>query len=59
MTKYLVSYQMVHDFQVVVEADSEDSAYEMLLTDDVDQFEPEFVMADLNYDTVDIMEVES
>ena len=57
MPRYLINYQKVQDFQVVVEADNEEAALELLINDKVDQFEPEFFMADLNYDSIDILEM--
>ena len=56
MPNYLINYQTVTDWQVVVEADSEEEAKELLINGEAD--EKEFVMDDLNYDSIDIMEVE-
>ena len=56
MPNYLINYQTVTDWQVVVEAESEEDAYEILVNGEAD--EKEFVMDDLNYDSIDIMEVE-
>ena len=56
MPNYLINYQTVTDWQVVVEADSEEEAKEMLLNGEAD--EKEFVMDDINYDSIDIMETE-
>lgn len=56
MKKYLINYQTVTDWQIVIEADSEEEAKELLINGETD--ERDFVMDDLNYDTIDAMEVE-
>lgn len=63
MPKYLMSYQILSDFQVVVEAEDEEAARDILIdspnmTTDVGGEEPEWIMTDIYYDTIDIMEVE-
>ena len=63
MPKYLMSYQILSDFQVVVEAEDKDAARDILIdspnmTTDVGGEEPEWIMTDIYYDTIDIMEVE-
>ena len=56
MPNYLINYQTVTDWQVVVEADSEEEAKELLLNGEA--YEKDFIMEDLNYDSIDIMETE-
>ena len=56
MPNYLINYQTVTDWQVVIEADSEEEAKEMLIHGG--EYEHEFIMEDINYDTIDIMETE-
>ena len=63
MPKYQLNYQILSDFQVVVEAEDEDAARDMLIdspnmTTDVGGEEPEWIMTDIYYDTIDVMEVE-
>ena len=63
MAKYKLSYAIMSNYQVVVEADSEDEAFEMLIreglpTTDVDGNEVEFLSSDVFYDSIDVMEVE-
>ena len=68
MRKYLVSYQMLNDFQVVVSAEDEDQAKDLVASsatptsciEDAEGFEcePEWVESDIYYDTIDVMEVE-
>lgn len=63
MPKYLLNYQILSDFQVVVEAEDEDAARDILIdspnmTTDVGGEEPEWIMTDIYYDTIDITEVE-
>jgi hypothetical protein len=58
MAKFHINYQRVTDWQVVVEADSAEEAEALLLNDEVNDFEPDFIQSDLNYDTYDISEVE-
>lgn len=63
MRKYLLNYQILSDFQVVVEAEDEHQARDLLLeeglpTSEVDGNEVEFLMSDIFYDTINIMEVE-
>jgi hypothetical protein len=62
MRKYLLNYQILSDFQVVVEAEDEDEARDMLLeeglpTQAVGDVEVEFLMSDVFYDTIDISEL--
>lgn len=57
MPNYLINYQTVTDWQIVIEADSEEGAKELLINGEVD--EKDFVSDDINYDTIDIMEVEA
>jgi len=64
MRKYLLNYQILSDFQVVVEAEDEHQARDLLLeeglpTSEVDGNEVEFIMSDVFYDTINIMEVEA
>ena len=63
MPKYQLSYQILSDFQVVVEAEDEEAARDILIdspnmTTDVGGEEPDWIMTDIYYDTIDIMEVE-
>lgn len=63
MPKYQLSYQILSDFQVVVEAEDEDAARDMLMdeglpTTEVGGNEVDWVMSDIFYDTIDVMEVE-
>lgn len=68
MRKYLVSYQMLSDFQVVVSAEDEDQAKDLVISsatptsciDDAEGFEcePDWMQSDIYYDTIDVMEVE-
>ena len=63
MPKYQLNYQILSDFQVVVEAEDEDAARDMLIdspnmTSDVGGEEPDWIMTDIYYDTIDISEVE-
>ena len=63
MPKYQLNYQILSDFQVVVEAEDEEAARDILIdspnmTTDVGGEEPEWIMTDIYYDTIDIMEVE-
>ena len=57
MPNYQIDYQMITDFQVVVEADSWDDAEALLLNDELSEFEPEMLMTDLNYDNYEISEI--
>jgi len=59
MPKYLVTYRVWSDFQTEIEADSEDDAYELLISDGVDEADQDFIMSDLDYDSIDFMEVEA
>ena len=69
MRKYLVSYQMLSDFQVVVSAEDEDQAKDLVISsatptsciDDAEGFEcePDWMQSDIYYDTIDVMEVEA
>lgn len=64
MRKYLLNYQILSDFQVVVEAEDEHQARDLLLeeglpTSEVDGNEVEFLMSDVFYDSINIMEVEA
>jgi len=68
MRKYLVSYQMLNDFQVVVSAEDEDQAKDLVASsatptsciEDAEGFEcePDSIQSDIYYDTIDVMEVE-
>jgi hypothetical protein len=58
MPKYFVTYRVWSDFQTEIEADSEDDAYELLISDGVDEADQDFIMSDLDYDSIDIMETE-
>jgi hypothetical protein len=58
MNKYLVSYRVWSDYQTVIEADSEDEAVELLTRWGVDEADQDFIMSDLDYDSIDIMETE-
>jgi hypothetical protein len=58
MNKYLVSYRVWSDFQTVVEADTEDEAFEYFISNGSDGLDSDFVMSDLDYDNIDIMETE-
>ena len=63
MPKYRLSYQILSDFYVVVEAEDEDAARDMLMdeglpTTEVGGNEVDWVMSDIFYDTIDVMEVE-
>ena len=63
MPKYQLSYQILSDFQVVVEAEDEDAARDTLIesvnmTTDVGGEEPDWLSTDIYYDTIDVMEVE-
>ena len=57
MPNYQIDYQMITDFQVVVEADSWDDAEALLLNDEISEFEPEALMTDLNYDNYEVSEI--
>jgi hypothetical protein len=59
MPKYLVTYRVWSDFQTEIEADSEDDAYELLISDGVNESDQDFIMSDLDYDSIDFMEVEA
>jgi hypothetical protein len=58
MNKYLVSYRVWSDFQTVVEADTEDEAFEYFIYNGADGLDSDFIMSDLDYDNIDIMETE-
>ena len=63
MPKYRLSYQILSDFYVVVEAEDEEAARDMLMdeglpTTEVGGNEVDWVMSDIFYDTIDVMEVE-
>jgi hypothetical protein len=58
MPNYLVTYRVWSDFQTVIEADSPEDAEQMLINDGVDDRDQDFVMSDLDYDNIDIAEVE-
>jgi hypothetical protein len=68
MRKYLVSYQMLNDFQVVVSAEDEDQAKDLVVSsatptsfiEDAEGFEcePDWMQSDIYYDTIDVMETE-
>ena len=58
MPEFLVNYQVISDWQVVVDAASEDHAYDMVFTQEIHDFEPEMIMQDVFADTIDIMETE-
>jgi hypothetical protein len=57
MPSYLINYQVISDRQVVVEAASEEHAFDMVFTSEIDDFEPEVIMQDVFADTIDISEV--
>lgn len=68
MPKYLVSYQQLSDFQVVVTAESEDHAKDLVIDSPTQttciidaegvECEPDWIQSDMFYDTIDISEVE-
>lgn len=68
MRKYLVSYQMLNDFQVVVSAEDEDQAKDLVVSsatptsciEDAEGFEcePDWFQSDIYYDSIDVMETE-
>jgi hypothetical protein len=58
MSKYLVTYRVWSDFQTVIEADSPEEAEDMLINNGVDDFDQDFIMSDLDYDSIDIMETQ-
>lgn len=68
MRKYQVTYQMLSDFVVVVTAEDEDAAKDMvadspsptayLIDGEGFEVEPDFIQSDIYYDTIDVMEVE-
>lgn len=63
MPKYLLNYQILSDFQVVVEAEDEDQAKDILisspdLTGEIDGNEASWIQSDIYYDSIDIAEVE-
>ena len=63
MPKYRLSYQVLSDFMVVVEADSAEEAKDMLLdagvpTGSVGNQEVEFISADVYYDSIEVSEEE-
>lgn len=62
MPKYLLNYQILSDFQVVVEAEDEDQAKEILiaspdLAGDIGGNEASWMQSDIYYDSIDIMEI--
>ena len=69
MRKYLISYQMLNDFQVVVSAEDEDQAKDLVVSsatptsciEDAEGFEcePDWIQSDIYYDSMDVMEVEA
>jgi len=58
MPKYLVTYRVWSDFQTVIEAGSSEEAEDMLINNGVDDFDQDFIMSDLDYDSIDVMETE-
>ena len=63
MPKYRLSYQVLSDFMVVVEADSADEAKDMLLesgapTGSVGGAEVEWTSTDIYYDSIEVSEEE-
>jgi hypothetical protein len=58
MSKYLVTYRVWSDFQTVIEADSPEEAEDMFINNGVDDFDQDFIMSDLDYDSIDVMETE-
>lgn len=68
MPKYLVSYQQLSDFQVVVTAENEDAAKDLvidsptqttcIIDDEGVECEPDWIQSDMFYDTIDVSEVE-
>ena len=63
MPSYQVNYQIVSDFMVVVEADSEDEAREMvgdavtpatLIYHAGGEAEPEWIESDVSWDTIEV-----
>jgi hypothetical protein len=58
MSKYLVTYRVWSDFQTVIEADSPEEAEDMLINNGVDEFDQDFIMSDLDYDSIDVMETQ-
>ena len=62
MPKYLMNYQTLSDFHVVVEADDDDAARGVLIdsphrTIHVGGVVRDWIMTDIYYDTIDISEV--
>lgn len=68
MPKYLVSYQQLSDFQVVVTAENEDAAKDLVIDSPTQttciidgegvECEPDWIQSDMFYDTIDVSEVE-
>ena len=69
MRKYQVTYQMLSEFVVVVAAEDEDAAKDIvaespsptsyLVDGEGFEVEPDFIQSDIYYDTIDAMEVEA
>jgi hypothetical protein len=57
MPNYLITYRVWSEFQTVVEADSSDDAENMLIRNELDEADQDFLMSDIDYDSIDIMEV--
>ena len=58
MPNYLVNYRRWSDFQTVIEADSPEDAEQMLINQGIEIEDHDFIMSDLDYDSIDISEVE-
>jgi hypothetical protein len=58
MPKYFVTYRVWSDFQTEIEADSPEEAEDMLINNGVDDFDQDFIMSDLDYDSIDVSETE-
>jgi hypothetical protein len=58
MKKYFVTYRVWSDYQTVVEADSEEDAYDIVVTEGIDGINQDLIMSDFDYDNIDIMETE-
>jgi hypothetical protein len=58
MPKYFVTYRVWSDFQTVIESDDEESVREKFLNEGWHEDESDFIMSDLDYDSIDIMETE-
>jgi len=58
MPKYLVTYRRWSDFQTVVEANSPEEAEDTLINQGIEVEDHDFIMSDLDYDSIDVMETE-